>query len=81
MKNKYINTRNAQVNYIGMDDKCKVALGIAAATKQTQILMRTEARVRLPDHDLVVADRHKLNPSVISLHDVTPNEFVDPASV
>ena len=64
-----------------MDDKCKVALGIAAATKQTPILMRTEARVRLPDHDFVVADRHKLNPSVISLHDITPNKFADPSAV
>ena len=41
--------------------------------------MKTEARVRLPDHDFVVAVRHKLNPSVISLDDSTPNRFADQA--
>lgn len=46
------------------DDKARVALGIAAASKEQPILMSTEYRVRLPDHDWVVAKKHKLIPSV-----------------
>ena len=64
-----------------MDDKCKIPLGIAAATKQTPILMRMEARVRLPDHDFAIADKHKLNPSVISMHNIQPNKCGDATAV
>lgn len=39
-------------------------IGITAAHKQSPILMSMEYPVRLPDHDWVVAERHKLVPSV-----------------
>ena len=46
------------------DDKARIALGIAAASKEQPIVMNTEYRVKLPDHDWVVAEKHKLIPSV-----------------
>ena len=33
------------------DDKARIALGIAAASKEQLIVMNTEYRVKLPDHD------------------------------
>lgn len=53
-----------QVAWISQDDKCKVPLGLPAANKQTPLLMHIEYRVTLPDHDWVVASKHKLIPSV-----------------
>ncbi|KAK3925661.1 Transient receptor potential cation channel subfamily A member 1 [Frankliniella fusca] len=55
-----------QVCFLSQDDKARVPLGITAATKQAPILMHTEYRVMLPDHDFVVGERHKLVPSVIA---------------
>ncbi|CAG7734334.1 unnamed protein product, partial [Allacma fusca] len=49
---------------ISQDDKSRVPLGLAAASKQAPILMHMEYQVSLPDHDWVVASRHKLIPSV-----------------
>eukprot|EP00731_Ephydatia_muelleri_P018367 Em0011g407a len=40
--------------------------GLTAATMQSPLLMHVEYRVTLPDHDWVVAGRHKLIPSVIA---------------
>lgn len=56
---------------ISVDDKARVPLGIAAATAQTPLLMHMEYRVRLPDHDWVVDDRHKLIPSVYAVVAIT----------
>lgn len=53
-----------QVAWISQDNKNKVPLGLPAANKQTPLLMHIEYRVTLPDHDWVVASRHKLTPSV-----------------
>ena len=53
-----------QVFYLSQDDKARVPLGITTANKQAPILMHVDYRVRLPDHDFVVAKRHKLIPSV-----------------
>jgi len=39
---------------ISQDDKAKIPLGIAAATRQGPILMKVDYQVRLPDHDWVV---------------------------
>ena len=39
-------------------------MGIPAATKQCQVLMHLEYRVKLPDHQYVIASRHSLKPSV-----------------
>lgn len=45
---------------ISVNDKARVPLEIAAVTAQTPLLMHMEYRVRLPDHDWVVTDWHKL---------------------
>ncbi|GBP00285.1 hypothetical protein EVAR_885_1 [Eumeta japonica] len=53
-----------QVFFLSMDDKARVPLGITAAKAQAPILMHLDYRVKLPDHDFVVAEKHKLIPSV-----------------
>ena len=45
------------------------------------MLMHIEARVKLPDHDYVVAERHKLIPSVYTAITITPNGLGNPAAV
>ena len=49
---------------VSIDDKARVPLGLAAANSQAPILMSLQYKVRLPDHDFVVARRHTLIPSV-----------------
>ncbi|CAG7734862.1 unnamed protein product [Allacma fusca] len=49
---------------LSQDDKARVPLGLPAANKQAPILMTLKYRIRLPDHDWVVATKHKLIPSV-----------------
>ena len=49
---------------MSQDDKARVPLGIPAAKRQAPILMHLEYRIELPDHDFVIADKHKLIPSV-----------------
>ena len=60
--------------YLSLDDKAKVPLGLAAATKQSPILMHLDYQVRLPDHDFLVASRHKLIPSVYAACIIDPNK-------
>jgi hypothetical protein len=55
---------------LSQDDKARVPLGLAAANKQAPILMHLHYRVSLPDHDWVVASRHKLIPSVYAALDI-----------
>ena len=57
----------SQPVHLGIDDKCKVPLGIAAANKQQCILMRMDYKVKLPDHTFAVAEKHKLVPSVYAV--------------
>jgi hypothetical protein len=52
------------VSIISQDDKAKVPLGLPAAKRQGPILMKMDYRVQLPDHDFVIATKHKLIPSV-----------------
>lgn len=52
------------VFFLSQDDKARVPIGLTAANKQAPLLMHVEYRVTLPDHDWVVASRHKLIPSV-----------------
>lgn len=52
------------VAFLSQDDKARVPIGKTAAQKQSPLLMHLEYRVRLPDHDWVVATKHKLIPSV-----------------
>ncbi|KAE8742068.1 hypothetical protein FOCC_FOCC012395 [Frankliniella occidentalis] len=54
----------SQCAIISEDDKARLPLGITAAKNQAPILMHLEYKVTLPDHDWVVAPRHKLIPSV-----------------
>lgn len=71
----------AEVAKLSIDDKARVPLGIAAATSQAPLLMHMEYRVRLPDHDWAVADRHKLIPSVYAGIAIKENAFGDRSAV
>ena len=62
-----------EVCFISQDDKCRVPIGLTAANKQSPLLMHVEYRVSLPDHDLVVAEKHKLIPSVYAGIQIHPN--------
>lgn len=53
-----------EVCYISQDDKFRVPIGLTAANKQSPILMHVEYHISFPDHDWVVAEKHKLIPSV-----------------
>lgn len=53
-----------QVFFLSQDDKARVPIGLTAANKQAPLLMHVEYRVSLPDHDWVIASKHKLIPSV-----------------
>lgn len=48
-----------QVFFISQDDKARVPIGVTAANKQAPLLMHMEYRIKLPDHDWVIAERHK----------------------
>uniref|UniRef100_A0AC34GGK1 Uncharacterized protein n=1 Tax=Panagrolaimus sp. ES5 TaxID=591445 RepID=A0AC34GGK1_9BILA len=52
------------VFFLSQDDKARVPLGLPAAQKQTRVAMHVQYRISLPDHDWVVAAKHKLIPSV-----------------
>lgn len=71
----------AQVFYLSQDDKCRVPLGITAAKKQSSILMHMQYRVTLPDHDWVVAEKHKLIPSVYAGIIIKPDGFGDASHI
>lgn len=62
-----------EVCFVSSDDKAKVCIGLTAAKKQSPILMHLEYKVSLPDHDFVVASRHKLIPSVYAAINIEPN--------
>lgn len=53
-----------EVCFLSQDDKARVPIGLTAANKQAPLLMHVEYRVSLPDHDWVIAAKHKLIPSV-----------------
>ncbi|KZR95939.1 Uncharacterized protein APZ42_009998, partial [Daphnia magna] len=64
-----------EVCFVSQDDKCRVPIGLTAANKQSPLLMHVEYRVSLPDHDWVVAEKHKLIPSVYAGIQIHPNGF------
>lgn len=70
-----------QVFFLSSDDKARVPIGITAAKKQAPFLMHVEYRVTLPDHDWVVAKKHKLIPSVYAVIEIAENKFGDPSAV
>ena len=47
-------------------------MGIPAATKQSQVLMHLDYKVKLPYHQYVVASGHKLKPSVYAMCTIDP---------
>ncbi|CAH1112153.1 unnamed protein product [Psylliodes chrysocephalus] len=53
-----------KVFFLSMDDKARVPLGIIAVNAQAPILMYFNYRVKLPDHEFMLAEKHKLIPSV-----------------
>lgn len=63
------------VAIISQDDKARVPIGTIAANAQLPLLMHMEYRVSLPDHTWVVAERHKLIPSVYAILEVRPNGY------
>lgn len=63
------------VAVISQDDKARVPLGVTAAKEQSPIMMHMEYRVRLPDHDWVVAEKHKLIPSVYAGLQIKPKGY------
>ena len=52
------------VFFLSQEEKARVPLDLLATNKKAPILMHLEYFVRLPDHDWVVAEWHKLIPSV-----------------
>lgn len=73
---------NDQVAILSQDDKARVPIGITAVNKQAPFLMSVEYKVTLPDHDWVVATRHKLIPSVYAGIKITSDHINgDPSAV
>ncbi|CAG8694169.1 39817_t:CDS:2 [Gigaspora margarita] len=60
---------------IFQDDKARISLGLAIANKQAPILMRVEYRVELPDHDWIVAKKHKLIPFVYAILEMQSGKY------
>lgn len=52
------------MGFLSQVDKARVPIGLIVAQKQSPLLMHVQVRVKLPDHDWVSAERHKLIPSV-----------------
>ena len=48
------------VFFLSADDKARVPLGLPVSKEQTAILMHVEYRVKLPDHDFPISEKHKL---------------------
>ncbi|KAG5860711.1 hypothetical protein JTB14_029385, partial [Gonioctena quinquepunctata] len=70
-----------QVFFISQDDKARVPIGVTAANKQALLLMHMEYRIKLPDHDWVIAERHKLIPSVNAGIKITSSMLGQPQAV
>ena len=49
------------------DDKAVVKLGVVAAKMQTAIVMHLDYKLRLPNHDFIVATKHHLIPSFVAI--------------
>ena len=67
--------------FIGQDDKAHVPIGITAANKQAPLLMNVKYEVQLPDHDFVIATKHKLTPTVIGLRKIQDTPIADRKAV
>lgn len=71
----------AAVLFLSQDDKARIPIGITAANKQSPLLMHMQYRISLPDHDWVVADRHKIIPSVYAAIKIKPEMLGKPEAV
>ena len=67
--------------YLSPDDKASCPMGIPAATRQGQVLMHLDYKLKLPDHQYVVAGKHKLKPSVYALCSINPSIVGHPEAV
>lgn len=56
-------------------------IGKTAANKQTPLVMHLDYPVKLPDHDWIVAEKHKLIPSVNTLIDIKSEMIGDVKAV
>ncbi|CAH1113118.1 unnamed protein product [Psylliodes chrysocephalus] len=59
----------------------RVPIGVTAANKQASLLMHMEYRIKLPDHDWVIAERHKLIPSIYPGIKITSSMLGQPQAV
>ena len=50
------------MTFHSQDDIAKASTGMTTASKQAPMFMHMEYQVTLPDHDFVVAPKHKLIP-------------------
>ena len=50
--------------FLSVDDKARVPFGLPVSKKQTEVLMHFEYRVKLPDHDFQIGEKHKFMPHV-----------------
>lgn len=51
---------------LSQNNKVRVSIGLAAANKQSPLLLHVEYKISLVNHDWVVAARQKLIPSVVA---------------
>ncbi|KAL5505648.1 hypothetical protein EMCRGX_G007114 [Ephydatia muelleri] len=70
-----------EVFFGSFDDKARVPIGLSAAHKQALLIMHMEYKVALPDHDWVVAAKHKLIPSVYAAINIKPDCLGSPESI
>lgn len=64
-----------QVCSLSQDDKARVPIGLTAANEQAPMLMHVQYKISLPDHDWVIANEHKLIPSVYAGLTIQNNYF------
>lgn len=70
-----------EVFFMSNDDKARVSIGLTAAKLQAPMIMHVEYKVTLPDHDWVVAGKHKLIPSEYAGVVIKPNGLGKPEAV
>ncbi len=72
---------SALTSFIGQDDKAHVSISITAANMQAPLLMSVKYKVQLPEHDFVIATKHKLSPTVIGLREIQDTWLADGKAV
>lgn len=70
-----------EVCFISQDDKARVPIGMTAANKQSPLLMHVQYKVSLPDHDFVIANQHRLIPSVYAGCNIKTDSMGKPDAV